>query len=143
STFFPYTTLFRSTVFFMYNHVNAFNDLYDLNKFKWGTEWTYTPLPWLGLGGRFDVVNPNTSISGESFSVISPRIIFRTAFVTHEQVMIQYSRYFYGSDYAPGLPPSGTTTPGIMSGSQFPYNSQPGASLLGVDKNAAQIAAII
>jgi hypothetical protein len=32
---------------------------------------------------------------------------------------------------------------GFMSGSQFPYNSQQGASQLGVDKNAAQIAAII
>jgi len=132
------------TVFGMYNKVNApMNPTFSLSKLKFGTEWTYVPLPWLGLGGRYDVVEPNLDNSTESFSVISPRIIFRTAFVTHEQVMIQYSRYFYGSDYAPGLVPSGVTTPGIMSGSQFPYNSQPGASLLGVDKNAAQIAAII
>ena len=34
--------------------------------------------------------------------MLSPRIIFRTAFVTHEQIMIQYSRYFYGSDYGAG-----------------------------------------
>ena len=132
------------TVFGMYNHVKAPEAPgYSLNKLKFGTEWTYVPLPWLGLGARYDVVEPNLDISGESFSVISPRIIFRTAFVTHEQVMIQYSRYFYGSDYAPGLTPNGATTPGIVSGSQFPYNSQPGASQLGVDKNAAQIAAII
>ena len=131
------------TIFGMYNHVKApMAPGYSLDKLKFGTEWTYTPLSWLGLGARFDVVEPNLSISGESFSVISPRIIFRTAFVTHEQVMIQYSRYFYGSDYAPGWCRA-VTTPGIMSGSQFPYNSQPGASLLGVDKNAAQIAAII
>jgi hypothetical protein len=97
------------------------------------------PLPWLGLGGRYDVVEPNLDNSTESFSVISPRIIFRTAFVTHEQLLIQYSRYFYGSDYRPMLGPQ----PGSMSGSQFPYNSQNGASGLGVDKNAAQIAAII
>jgi hypothetical protein len=127
------------TVFLMYNHVNAARNDYDLNKLKYGTEWTYTPLPWLGIGGRYDVVNPNTSISGESFSVLSPRIIFRTAFVTHEQIMIQYSRYFYGSDYTPTTSP----LPGFMSGSQFPYNCQNGASCLGVDKNAAQIAAII
>ena len=67
--------------------------------------------------------------------MISPRIIFRTAFVTHEQVMIQYSRYFYGSDYMPGNP--------MGCADQFPYNSQTGAAGLGVDKNAAQIAAII
>ena len=29
-------------------------------------------------------------------SVISPRVYFRTDFVTHEQIMLQYSRYFYG-----------------------------------------------
>jgi hypothetical protein len=128
------------TVFGMFNHVHApLAPGFSLNKLKFGTEWTYVPLSWLGLGARYDVVEPNLDISGESFSVISPRIIFRTAFVTHEQVMIQYSRYFYGSSYASGDVPQ----PGFMSGSQFPYNSQQGASQLGVDKNAAQIAAII
>ncbi len=106
----------------MFNHVTApMNTSYSLNKLKFGTEWTYVPLSWLGLGARYDVVEPNTSKSGESFSVISPRIIFRTAFVTHEQVMIQYSRYFYGDLYQPGFGPAA----GYMSGSQFPYNSQP------------------
>ena len=128
------------TVFGMFNHVDApMNPTFSLNKLKFGTEWTYVPLPWLGLGARYDVVEPNLDKSGESFSVISPRIIFRTAFVTHEQVMIQYSRYFYGSGYGAGDVPMA----GYMSGSQFPYNSQQGASNLGVDKNAAQIAAII
>ncbi|HVV52566.1 MAG TPA: hypothetical protein VHO06_23060 [Polyangia bacterium] len=128
------------TIFGMFNHVNApDNPMFSLNKLKFGTEWTYSPLPWLGVGGRYDVVEPNLSNSGESFSVLSPRIIFRTAFVTHEQVMIQYSRYFYGNLYAAGDVPAA----GFMSGSQFPYNSQLGAANLGVDKNAAQIAAII
>jgi hypothetical protein len=137
------------TVFGMWNHIKApMNDAYnDITKLKFGTEWTYVPLSWLGLGGRFDVVQPNMNISGESFSVFSPRIIFRTAFVTHEQIMIQYSRYFYGDKYAPGIGPvviqNGTPMGGFMSGSQYPYNSQPGAAQLGVDKNAAQIAAII
>ena len=48
--------------------------------------------------------------------------------------MIQYSRYFYGSDYAPGNP---------LGGGMFPYNSQTGGAGMGTDKNAAQIAAII
>ena len=128
------------TIFGMFNHVKApDNPMFSLNKLKFGTEWTYVPLAWLGLGARYDVVEPNLNLAGESFSVISPRIIFRTAFVTHEQVMIQYSRYFYGDFYVPERGPQ----PGYMSGSQFPYNSQTGAALLGVDKNAAQIAAII
>ncbi len=127
------------TIFGMFNHVNPSNAAYKQNKLKYGTEWTYTPLPWLGIGGRYDVVEPNLDRSGESFSVLSPRLIFKTAFVTHEQIMIQYSRYFYGSDYEPGI----GAVAGFMSGSQFPYNSQNGGSQLGVDKNAAQIAAII
>ncbi len=126
------------TIFGMYNKVNPQNSVYKMSKLKYGTEWTYTPLPWLGLGGRFDVVEPNLDISAESFSVLSPRLIFKTAFVTHEQIILQYSRYFYGSDYE-----KLQLSPGSASGSQFPYNSQIGAANLGVDKNAATIAAII
>jgi hypothetical protein len=46
--------------------------------------------------------------------------------------MIQYSRYFYGSAYRPG-----------MEGGMYPWNSQTGAAQMGVDKNGVQIAAII
>jgi hypothetical protein len=66
--------------------------------------------------------------SAQNFSVFSPRMIFRTAFVTHEQILVQYSRYFTGSQVF----------------SQFPYNVQPGAAQFGgVDHNAFQVAAII
>ena len=124
------------TIFGMFNSVTApDNTMFTMKKLKFGTEWTYVPLPWLGLGARYDVVEPNLNDSTQSFSVISPRIIFRTAFVTHEQVMIQYSRYFYGSGYS-------VTSPENIGG-MFPYNSQTGGAGLGVDKNAAQIAAII
>ena len=50
--------------------------------------------------------------------------------MTHEQIIVQYSRYFYGSTRR-------------RSG-MFPYNTQAGAGqLTGADKNAFQIAAII
>jgi len=74
--------------------------------------------------------------SAQSFTVISPRLIFRTAFVTHEQILLQYSHYWVGREVE----------------GQFPYNSQPGGGMFSptpvngftaVDKNAAQIAAII
>ena len=124
------------TIFGMFNSVTApENTMYTMKKLKFGTEWTYVPLPWLGLGGRYDVVEPNLDQSAQSFSVISPRVIFRTAFVTHEQVMLQYSRYFYGSGYS-------VTSPQNIGG-MFPYNSQTGGAGMGVDKNAVQIAAII
>ena len=46
--------------------------------------------------------------------------------------MVQYSRYFYGDGYGPR-----------GGGGMYPYNSQTGAARMGLDKNAAQIAAII
>jgi hypothetical protein len=68
-------------------------------KLKMGTQLLYTPLPWVSLGARFDWVQPNMDNNTHSFLVLSPRLVFRTAFVTHEQVMIQYQYYDYGSWY--------------------------------------------
>jgi hypothetical protein len=118
-----------ASVFAMYNRVSgATNPNYDHGKLKAGAEVTYLPLGWLGLGGRFDSVQPNLDDTTTNFSVASPRIILRSAFVTHEQIILQYSRYFYGSNAAQ---------------SKYPYNNQSGATNLGADKNAASIAAII
>ena len=123
------------TPYLMYNHVNIDNNAVGTdatfdqkNKLKFGVEATYMGLDWLGAGFRFDSVQPDLDQSDLNFSVFSPRLIFRTAFVTHEQIMVQYSRYFTGS---------------AVRG-QFPYNMQPGGGgLTATDKNAAQIAAII
>jgi hypothetical protein len=123
-----------TTIFGMWNKVNAANNVYDIQKLKFGGEVTYLPLPWFGVGGRFDAVQPNMDDSTRNFSVFSPRLYFRTDFVTHEQIMVQYSRYFYGDAFAPGNP---------GGGGMYPYNSQTGAARMGVDKNAFQLAAII
>jgi hypothetical protein len=125
-----------ASIFGMFNKVSGAPDLAsNHSRFKAGAEVTYLPLAWLGLGGRFDTVEPNLDDSTENFSVFSPRVILRSAFVTHEQILIQYSRYFYGAN--------GDT-------SQYPYNGGPakypynGAGQpLGADKNAMTIAAII
>jgi hypothetical protein len=122
------------TVFGMYNKISDAPAAPAKEKLKFGAEVTYMPLPWFGVGGRYDAVQPNRDDSEQNFSVLSPRVFFRTDFVTHEQVMIQYSRYFYGDAYVPG---------DIRGGGMYPYNSQTGAAHLGLDKNAAQIAAII
>jgi hypothetical protein len=125
-----------ASVFTMFNKVTGAQLAnYNHSRFKAGAEVTYLPLPWLGLGGRFDTVEPNLNDSTENFSVFSPRVILRTAFVTHEQILLQYSRYFYGTNAAV---------------SQFPYNggggnypNNPNAQPLGADKNALTVAAII
>jgi len=128
------------TAFGMFNHVDIApggNMLFDnKDKLKWGLEGTYLALDWFGVGARADFVRPDLDNSAQSFTVISPRLIFRTAFVTHEQILLQYSHYWVGR---------------VVEG-QFPYNSQPGGGMFSptpvngftaVDKNAAQIAAII
>jgi hypothetical protein len=120
-----------ASVFGMYNHINApMNPAYTMSKLKYGGELTYIPLSWMGLGFRFDHVSPDRSDTTQDFTVFSPRLVLRTAFVTHEQILFQYSRYFYGDNAAHGM---------------FPYNSQAGAANIsnGADKNAFQIAAII
>jgi hypothetical protein len=131
-----------ASVFGMFNHVHApLKPSHDgINKLKVGADLMYLPLAWLGVGGRFDVVDPYLGASDAErvdtgaatfmsrFEVLSPRLMFRTDFVTHEQILVQYSRYFY-------------TTP---AASMFPYNTQTGAGqLVGSDANAFQIAAII
>jgi hypothetical protein len=123
-------------LFGMFNHVHApMNTVYDgVNKLKAGTELTYVPLPWLGVGFRYDWVDPNlagakTNQWFSKFSQFSPRVILRTAFVTHEQVIFQYTRYFYGDP---------------IPASVFPYNTQAGAAnITSADKNAFTVAAII
>jgi hypothetical protein len=130
------------TVFGMFNYVDVNtadggNIMFDeKKKLKFGAEMTYLPLDWFGVGFRGDVVQPDLDNSATNFSVFSPRLIFRTAFVTHEQIVLQYSRYFTGA--------------GVEG--MFPYNSQPGGGMIrpdplngftATDKNAAQIAAII
>ena len=93
------------------------------------------PISWLGVGGRYDLVDPNLDDSTSNFSVFSPRIILRSTFVTHEQILIQYSRYFYGANAAvASFPYNG-------GGSAYPYNVA--GQAVGADKNAFTIAAII
>ena len=118
-----------AAVFAMYSRVSgAVNPAFDRGKLKAGGELTYLPLPWLGLGGRFDFVAPDLADTSQSFSVASPRILLRTAFLTHEQILLQYSHYSYGANAAHG---------------PFPYGDQRYAANLGADHNAAQVAAII
>ena len=125
-----------ASVFGMFNKVSGTPiPNYNHSRLKAGAEVTYVPFSWLGVGGRFDVVDPNLDDSTQNFSVFSPRIILRSSFVTHEQILIQYSRYFYGTNAAVSqFPYNG-------GGTDYPHNGA--GQAIGADKNAAQIAAII
>jgi hypothetical protein len=97
---------FTIQVFGMYNRISglaATNEpamaFLGKSKLKLGTQLLYTPLTFMSGGVRFDSVQPNMDDRTHSFWVLSPRLLFRTAFVTHEQVMIQYQYYSCGSWY--------------------------------------------
>ena len=122
------------SLFAMFDRVSgAINPSFNHDRLKAGGELTYLPLRWLGLGARVDTVQPNLRDSTQGFVVFSPRVVLRTAFLTHEQLIFEYARYTYGA---------------AARTSQYPYNNPPNPDgtpglNLGTDKNAAQVAAVI
>jgi hypothetical protein len=89
--------------FFMYNKVSGTTGgTNDLSKLKFGIDAIYSFLPTMAVGFRGDLVQPNMSDSTQSFAVLSPKLIFRSEFVTHEMIVLQFSKYLYGSGYNTG-----------------------------------------
>jgi hypothetical protein len=66
--------------------------------YKFGAEVTYRFFSWLAFSFRADHVAPNSKDVQESFNVISPKLIFKSDWLSHEQVTLAYSRWFYGND---------------------------------------------
>jgi hypothetical protein len=64
---------------------------------KAGTEWTYRWLAWLQFSGRYDHVAPNSKDHAESFDVISPKVIFKSDWLSHETVTLSYTHWWYGA----------------------------------------------
>ncbi len=66
--------------------------------YKLGAEVTYRFRSWVALSARYDHVAPNSNDLKESFDVISPKLVFRSNWNSHEQVSLSYTRWFYGAD---------------------------------------------
>jgi len=105
----------RVSLFGMFTKVGSEDPRWDnVSKLKYGADLVYAPLPWLSMGLRADHVIPNMNPDegstdrvrrpGQSFAVLSPRILIRSSFVSHETIGLQYSRYFFPSDGALGVP---------------------------------------
>jgi hypothetical protein len=96
----------RGSFFATYAHVNSdqestilpgFEVNYDdVDKFKIGSELMWNIAPWVALSTRYDFVGPDLSDGERAFHILSPRIIFRTGFLAHEQINIRYTRWFHG-----------------------------------------------
>jgi hypothetical protein len=65
--------------------------------YKFGGEVTYRFFPWLAASFRADHVAPNSKDLQESFDVISPKLIFKSDWLSHEQVTLAYTRWLYGA----------------------------------------------
>jgi hypothetical protein len=65
--------------------------------YKVGGEATYRFTSWMAISGRYDHVAPNSKDNLESFDVISPKLIFRSSWNSHEQVNLSYTRWLYGA----------------------------------------------
>jgi hypothetical protein len=75
----------------------AGNWLYDgVNMVKAGVEAGYTLTSWFAVGGRLDHVRPQSELEERNFSIVSPRLIFRSDWQSRDQVVLQYSHFFYG-----------------------------------------------
>jgi hypothetical protein len=89
--------------------VVAGRSLYDgVTKTKFGAEASYSLLAWLALSARYDNVNPSSEDSELGYSIVSPRLIFRSGWNAHDQVVLGYSRFFY-NDFTTvrgGYPPA-------------------------------------
>jgi hypothetical protein len=86
------------SLFGMQTHVASKDRIYDnVTKRKYGIESGYGFLPWLAAAVRLDRVEPNQNDATQSFDVVSPRIIFRSNWQAHDQVVLQYSHWFNGS----------------------------------------------
>jgi hypothetical protein len=68
----------------------------SIKQFKYGADVTVQPLTWLAVMLRFDSVNLNMDEPAYIYSVLTPRLVFSSHFLSGESIYIQYSRYFYG-----------------------------------------------
>jgi hypothetical protein len=81
-----------------------------VKKLKYGGDLIVSPLTWLGFGVRADFVQPTNVDTSQNFIVVSPKVLFHTKWVTHEEITLWYSHYAYGSGVLP-QPPNGVVNP--------------------------------
>jgi hypothetical protein len=79
-----------------------------VKKLKYGAEISYSPFNWLAVAGRYDRVIRNVDDASQTSAVLSPRLIFRSNFAARDQIVLQYSHWFNGSNvvWLTGTPPA-------------------------------------
>ncbi len=82
-------------IFGMYNHIDSPSLKQD--RLKFGADLDVMPLSFMAAGVRFDRVMPNAGDTTVAYSAISPRLIFHTNWLSREYIIVDYTRYIYGS----------------------------------------------
>lgn len=89
--------------YLMYNRIQSDDPDNDgSSRIKYGFDVLGTPLKWLGIGLRFTQVRPHSEIAEQTFSVISPRLLFKTDWISRETIEVSYSRYIYNTRVCDG-----------------------------------------
>jgi hypothetical protein len=73
-------------------------------RIKFGSELQVAVSQYMSAGFRYDRLIPNLSTEDGSFSVLSPRAIFRTGWKSKEYVIVDYSYFMYGPKVFPSSP---------------------------------------
>lgn len=105
-----------------------------VKKLKYGTDIIVNPVSWFGFGVRADYVQPTSLDAHESFGVLSPKVMFRSSYLSHEEVTAQYTHYFDGADVT-AQPPNGPLPYAGGPGCQATYSwscSVPDKNVFGV-----------
>ena len=107
----------------MWNKVKSDDPINDgITKLKFGTDLIFDVFPVMAVAARADYLMPNSRIKKQNFGILSPHIILRSSFVTHEQIIFQYSRYFYAQrECVTGTPGDNPT---IVAPPYGPNNTQ-------------------
>lgn len=85
-------------LYLMYNHIQSEDAEVDgVNRVKYGVDLLGTPLKWLGVGFRFTQVRPHSAIAQQTFSILSPRLVFKSDWISRETIELSYSRYVYNT----------------------------------------------
>jgi hypothetical protein len=129
--------------FGMYNHISAPKIVlgdrivpkYQLeqDRLKFGGEVQLSLLRWLSIGSRFDHVMPDGANADVAYSVISPRAILHSNWLSREYIVLNYSRYFFGDPNQQPSPPYRQPKPPAP-----PYNN-----ISHADENVLSLTAMI
>jgi hypothetical protein len=114
-------------IFGMYNHIDAPSNKQD--RLKFGADLDVIPLSFMAAGVRFDRVMANASDSTLTYSAISPRLIFHTNWLSREYVVVNYTRYIYGSEVT-SLPYNSQVTSLVAPSPTAPKPAAPDPNLI-------------